>query len=113
MPPRKATKRKNSLALKRWGRYRAEQAAAEERGNAIVEQGEFTKDRDRLWSVKSKVGGRKIAKAGFRTKQGAKLWLKAEAGAYVLARKAKALSALPVKDKKIAKAFEKLKTGED
>ncbi len=66
----------------------------------------FTKGKDRLWSVKSTIGGRKIGKAGFRTKTGARLWLREKSRAFVRARKAKALSALPSRDKTIAKAFE-------
>lgn len=93
-------------ALARWARYRAEQAAADSQGKAILEQGEFTKGKDRLWSVKSTIGGRKIGKAGFRTKTGARLWLREKSSAFVRARKAKALSSLPSRDKTIAKAFE-------
>jgi hypothetical protein len=112
MPTKKATKRKNSQALKRWARYRAEQAEAEERGKAIVEKANFRKSADRLWAAKSGVGGRKITKAGFRTKKGAKQWLEAQARAFVRSRKAKALSTLPSKEKTIAKAFEQLEEGE-
>ncbi len=99
-------------ALERWARYRAEQAAADERGKAIVKTAIFAQGNDRLWSVKSERGGRKIRKAGFRTKTGAKQWLEEQARAYVLSQKAKALAALPAKDKTIAKAFEKI-TGTD
>ena len=113
MPPKKELKRKNSQALRRWARYRGEQAAAEARGKAIVGQAEFTKDGDRLWSVKSLKAGRKIGKAGFRTKKGAKQWLEAQARAFVRSLKAKALSTLPSKDKTIARAFERLEEGED
>jgi len=95
-----------SKALARWARYRAEQAAAEARGKAILQAAEFTKGKDRLWSVKSEAGGRKIRKAGFRTRTGARLWLRDQSRAFVRAQKAKALSALPSRDRTIAKAFE-------
>lgn len=112
MPAKSAPKRRSrpdparAKAIARWARYRAEQAAAEAQGKAFVEQAVFTKGKDRLWSVKSQIGGRMIQEAGFRTKAGAKLWLRDQSRAFVRARKVKALSALPSRDKTIAKAFE-------
>ena len=111
MPPARAKRRvrpdaARARALERWARYRSELAAAEERAKACLEQAVFARGRDRLWSVKSEIGGRRIRKTGFRTKTGAKLWLREGAQAFVRARKAKALSALPKKDRTIAKAFD-------
>lgn len=112
MPAKKSAKRPRrpdparAKALARWARYRAELKAAEAQGKAILQRAEFTKGGDRLWSVKSEIGSKKIQNAGFRTKTGARLWLRERSRAFVQARRAKALSALPSRDKTIARAFE-------
>ena len=92
-------------SLGRWNRYRREVSAAERKAKESLAAAQYGKSADRLWSVKSKIDGSTARKDGFRTKAGAKLWLKERLRFFLRDRRAKALAALPAEDRAIAKAF--------
>ncbi|MGH9443128.1 MAG: hypothetical protein ACRD16_12735 [Thermoanaerobaculia bacterium] len=98
--------------LRRWARYRSAQADAEKKGEAMLKNSEVSRRDDGRWQAKYRTFGQKVRKADFRTRREARQWLRGETAAFVAAERAKALAALPARDKTIAAAFERMADAE-